>query len=225
MIMLKQFFFFKFIFVFLLLYFSLMNQWEPLRFICIVHDMSKGGQTGQGQCLLVSADKGLRVFSISLSPGSWSQWACRQPLDSSTHFVSPFVSGLHPLLLRHCTVSLSSTGRSPVKFVCFKAHVREALRSMCRHMWVETRRFRHRQGGRYSCMLMQITWEHCCVYANRQYMLIVLIIRDTYTLKYKNVDMLQKWSILTSNTDTYPVIKCNFLLEIIKGMLTLSVCR
>lgn len=55
-------------------------------------DMLEEGQSGQGQVVRVSArlaHKEPAAFSIPLSSGSPSQRTCKQPLCSSTHFISP----------------------------------------------------------------------------------------------------------------------------------------
>lgn len=55
-------------------------------------DMLEEGQSGQGQVVRVSArlaHKEPPAFSIPLSSGSPSQRTCKQPLRSSTHFISP----------------------------------------------------------------------------------------------------------------------------------------
>lgn len=100
--------------------------------------------TGQKQVRLAKGDASWSQHVKSTKAHGCLASLCLQALHPSgpeNNFTTPpptslalCVRGPRPLSLLHRSVSLSSTGRSPVNFVCFKAHMREALRGMCGHM-------------------------------------------------------------------------------------------
>lgn len=100
---------------------------EPLRFVYVARDVlateRRRPRAGPLQVWArLAKTKTWECLAFLCLQTARPRWTCKQPLHSSTHFITPLSLPLSPTILRW-SVLLSSTGRSPVKFMRFKGHV------------------------------------------------------------------------------------------------------